>query len=73
MGICGFTGCFRAVSRNWSLIGLCHHDGGSTTTNRSIEIGKRADLLVVSERMELPVVARMIVGGEVAYAAGGVR
>lgn len=73
MGICGFTGCFRVVSGNWLLSGSCHHDGGSNTTTRSIEIGKRADLLVVSERMGLPVVARTIVGGEVAYAAGGVR
>ena len=55
------------------LIGLCHHDGGSNTTIRSIEIRKRADLLVVSEWMGLPVVARTIVGGEVVYAAGGVR
>ncbi|MHC1575617.1 MAG: hypothetical protein ACXQTY_07455 [Candidatus Methanogasteraceae archaeon] len=47
--------------------------GGSNTITWSIEIGKRADLLVVSERMELPVVARTIVGGEVVYAAGGVR
>ncbi len=61
------------VSRNWLLIGLCHHDGGSNTTIRSIEIRKRADLLVVSEWMGLPVVARTIVGGEVVYAAGGVR
>ena len=47
--------------------------GGSNTTTGSIEIGKRADLLVVSERMELPVVTRTIVGGDVVYAAGGVR
>jgi len=65
--------CFRAVSRNWLLTGLCHHDGGSNTTTGSIEIGERADLLVVSERMELPVVSRTIVGGEVVCAAGGVR
>ncbi len=73
MMICGFTRCFLAESKNWLLIGLCHRDGGSNTTTRSIKIGKRADLLVVSERMELPVVARTIVAGEVAYAAGGVR
>ena len=64
--------CFRAVSGNWSLIGLCHHDGGSNTTTGSIEIGKRADLAIVSERMGLPVVTRTIVGGEVVYASGGV-
>jgi alpha-D-ribose 1-methylphosphonate 5-triphosphate diphosphatase len=46
---------------------------GMDGTIGSIEIGKRADLLLVSERMELPVVTRTIVGGEVAYAAGGVR
>ncbi|RZN38302.1 MAG: alpha-D-ribose 1-methylphosphonate 5-triphosphate diphosphatase [Methanosarcinales archaeon] len=46
---------------------------GMDGTIGSIEIGKRADLLVVSERMELPVVTRTIVGGEVAYAAGGIR
>jgi imidazolonepropionase-like amidohydrolase len=45
---------------------------GDTTTG-SIEIGKRADLLVVSERMGIPVVTRTIVGGEVVYVAGGVR
>ncbi len=41
--------------------------------NRRVGIGKRADLLVVSERMKLPVVTRTIVGGDVVYAAGGVR
>lgn len=46
---------------------------GMDGTIGSIEIGKRADLLVVSERMGIPVVARTIVGGEVVYAAGGVR
>ncbi len=47
--------------------------GSDTTTTGSIEIGKRADLQIVSERMGLPVVTRTIVGGEVVYAAGGVR
>ena len=37
----------------------------------SIEIGKRADILVVNEQMGIPVVARTIVSGEVVYAAGG--
>ncbi len=37
----------------------------------SIEIGKRADILVVTEQMGIPVVARTIVGGEVVYAGGG--
>ena len=46
---------------------------GMDGTIGSIEIGKRADLLVVSERLELPVVACTIVGGEVVCAAGGVR
>ena len=46
---------------------------GSNTTTGSIEIGERADLLVVSERLKLPVVACTIVSGEVVYATGGVR
>jgi len=37
----------------------------------SIEIGKRADILVVTEQMGIPVVARTIVSGEVVYAGGG--
>jgi len=36
----------------------------------SIEIGKRADILVVTEQMGIPVVARTIVSGEVVYAGG---
>jgi len=36
----------------------------------SIEIGKRADILVVNEQMGIPVVARTIVNGEVVYAGG---
>ncbi|MBC2762723.1 MAG: alpha-D-ribose 1-methylphosphonate 5-triphosphate diphosphatase [ANME-2 cluster archaeon] len=36
----------------------------------SIEIGKRADILVVNEQMGIPVVARTIVSGEVVYAGG---
>jgi len=46
---------------------------GMDGTIGSIEIGKRADLLIVSERMGIPVVARTVVGGEVVYSAGGVR
>ena len=37
----------------------------------SIEIGKRADILVVTEQMGIPVVARTIVSGEVVYAGVG--
>lgn len=37
----------------------------------SIEVGKRADILVVTEQMGIPVVARTIVNGEVVYAGGG--
>ncbi|MBC2698193.1 MAG: alpha-D-ribose 1-methylphosphonate 5-triphosphate diphosphatase [ANME-2 cluster archaeon] len=36
----------------------------------SIEIGKRADILVVNEHLGIPVVARTIVSGEVVYAGG---
>jgi len=36
----------------------------------SIEVRKRAGLAIVLERMELPVVTRTIVGGEVVCAAG---
>ena len=37
----------------------------------SIEVGKRADILVVTEQMGIPVVARTIVNGEVVYTGGG--
>lgn len=37
----------------------------------SIEVGKRADILVVTEQMGIPVVTRTIVNGEVVYAGGG--
>ena len=47
--------------------------GSDTTTTKSIKIGEHADLLVVSERLKLPVVARTIVSGTVVCAAGGVR
>jgi urease alpha subunit len=45
---------------------------GMDGTIGSIEIGKCADLLVVSEQMGIPVVTRTIVGGDVVYAADGV-
>ncbi len=43
------------------------------TLVKRLGLGMALVMLVVSERMELPVVTRTIVGGEVVYAAGGVR
>ncbi|MGP8321570.1 MAG: phosphonate metabolism protein PhnM [Methanosarcinaceae archaeon] len=37
----------------------------------SIEVGKRADILVVTEQVGIPMVTRTIINGEVIYAGGG--
>ena len=72
----------RAVNHGTTMIGIFHDLSVVRELadrvvvmkdNRRVGIGKRADLLVVSERMKLPVVTRTIVGGDVVYAAGGVR
>jgi len=37
----------------------------------SIEVGKRANLVVVSEKDGMPIVSNTIVNGELVYSAGG--